>query len=116
MFTFGGGESEGRHRGPVSPRHVEHVRAECADESEAALLGIRGCSIPTGVRITSVKEDSFALHAGLREGDVISAVDGRPVRDCREIEVAISANTSGTVKLEYLIKGNYATYRDVKVK
>jgi len=38
------------------------------------------------------------------------------VRDAREIEAAIAANASGTIKVSYMLKGSWLTEREVKVR
>lgn len=66
--------------------------------------------------MSSVKTESAALRAGIGAADVIIAVDGRPVRDAREIETAIASSQTGTVRITYLIKGSWKTEREVKVR
>jgi hypothetical protein len=47
---------------------------------------------------------------------IVTMIDGRPVQNRRDIELAIAANVTGLVKMTYLIKGNWATLREVKVR
>jgi membrane-associated protease RseP (regulator of RpoE activity) len=47
-------------------------------------LGIRGEPGPAGLLVTEVTPGSGAEEAGLRTGDVVTAVDGHPVRDIRD--------------------------------
>ena len=63
-----------------------------------------------------MRSGSPASAAGISPGDVITSIDGRAVRDSREIEQAIAANTSGVVKIDYLIKGSWSTEHDVKLR
>lgn len=44
---------------------------------------------PAGARIVEVTEDSPADEAGLRAGDVVTAVDGRPVSDAAALRTAV---------------------------
>lgn len=114
VFTLGGEIAE-RHSGPIRPRHEEAERW-CADESEAPLLGVRGCSVSSGFRVNSVKRESAAERSGIGPGDILVAIDDRPIRDAREIETAIASSAGATVRVSYLIKGSWKTDRDVKVK
>ncbi len=114
VFTFGG-DIEGRARGPRSPKREEAERS-CLDETDAALLGVRGCAVAGGFRVSSVKRESVAERAGINSGDIIIAVDDRPIRDAREIEAAIAANAIGTIKISYLIKGAWSVSREVRVR
>jgi S1-C subfamily serine protease len=88
----------------------------CAGSSEAALLGVVGCGSDNGLRVTSVQSGSPAAQAGIVPGDIITSIDGRPVHSSHEIETAIAANTSGTIKIAYMIKGNWLTEHEVKVR
>jgi opacity protein-like surface antigen len=112
VFTIGGmSETTSRvanHRTPASPG--------CEGSSEAALLGVMGCGDDTGVIVTSVLPGSPASQAGITPGDRITDIDGRPVRSNRDIEAAIAANTTGTVKIKYMIRGSWLTEREARIR
>lgn len=58
--------------------------------STASLAGVRLAEVSgEGVRVESVASGSFAAQAGLQEGDVIVAVDGRQLDDIRELRELI---------------------------
>ena len=46
-----------------------------------------------GVVISDVDPEGAAASAGLREGDVIQQINGRPVRSTEEVRSALSAST-----------------------
>jgi S1-C subfamily serine protease len=83
---------------------------------DAALLGVRGCPIDSGFRVTSVRADSLGARAGLTPNDVIVAIDDRPVRNAQEIETATGSSKGETITVSYLIRGNWKTTREVKIK
>jgi serine protease Do len=65
-----------------------------------------------GARVAAVSSDSPAEQAGLKEGDVITAVDGREVSDPEDLSEIIGEKESGTeVKIEYWRKGSKRTAR-----
>jgi Outer membrane protein beta-barrel domain/PDZ domain len=112
VYMFGGA----REPSPRSQRDNRRPATACSNPAEAALLGVSGCGISSGFEVSSVRPGSPASAAGISPGDVITSIDGRAVRDSREIEQAIAANTSGVVKIDYLIKGSWSTERDVKLR
>jgi putative serine protease PepD len=62
-----------------------------------------------------VTDGGPADRAGIRSGDVILSIDGRPVTDPDELVVAIRARTPGdTVVLR--VRSGSADARDVRVK
>ena len=101
-------------------RHAEQraagTSAQIAATSEAALLGVAGYASDNGFTVTSVWGGSPAAQGGIKAGDIISKIDGKQVHSSLDIEAAIAANASGTVKLGYLIRGTWLTERDIKVR
>jgi opacity protein-like surface antigen len=112
VYTFGG-------RREASTRSTDHQKPalpQCEGSSEAALLGVMGCGDGTGVKVTSVLPGSPASQAGISPGDTITDIDGRPVRSSHDIEAAIAANATGTVKIRYMIRGVWLTEREAKIR
>jgi serine protease Do len=76
-------------------------------DDEARLLGLER---PAGALIMSVDRGSTAATGGLRAGDVVVALDDRPVQDARELLAAVSATAPGTnVQLEIVRAGKQRT-------
>lgn len=100
--------------GPRIPRQHPEKSVDCAGKSEAPLLGVEGCIASGGFRVTSVRDGSPARAVGIKAGDIITAIDGRTIRDSSEIELAIGANNSGSFKVSYMIQGQFLTEREVK--
>jgi serine protease Do len=55
-----------------------------------------------GALVTAVRKDSAADKAGLKAGDVITAVNGERVRDAADVTRGIGRIDEGTVSLDYL--------------
>ena len=67
------------------------------DARQLEALGIEGQG---GVRLRQVVPDSPAARAGLKPGDIITAVDGRPLKDARLFVARLAqAGPGGTVDL-----------------
>jgi putative serine protease PepD len=62
---------------------------------ERPYLGVTTAAHPEGAEIQSVRRGSPAEDAGLESGEVITRVDGRPVRDPDDVAEAVSANEPG---------------------
>jgi S1-C subfamily serine protease len=58
-----------------------------------------------GVLVNSVVEDSPADEAGLRTGDIITRVDGRPVGSTSELRRLVQRSGVGPVEIEYVRRG-----------
>jgi hypothetical protein len=111
VYLFGGmGEPHAEARKPT------HAEQSCSAPGEAPLLGVTGCSTSAGFAVSSVKAGSPAAVAGISPGDVVIGIDGRVVRDSREVEAATAANTTGVLKISYLIKGNWLTEREARTR
>ena len=79
-----------------------------------AYLGVGIATASNGVRLTQVRSGTPAAAAGLRVGDVVTALDGKPVKDVATLGSAIDAKRPGdTVSITYLRGGTTGT---VKVK
>jgi membrane-associated protease RseP (regulator of RpoE activity) len=113
VYLFGARGEERSHNRTL-PRREESAR--CLDETDAALLGVRGCPIESGFRVTTVKAESPGSRAGITTDDIIIAINDRPVRNAQEIETAVGSSKGDTVTVTYLIKGNWKTAREVKVR
>jgi len=115
VFTFGGtrqASSGGRNQ-------TTSVPMQTGPTSEAALLGVAGYATEAGFKVTSVRAGSPAEQIFLKPGDVIVKIDGREVHSSHDIEVAIAASASGTVKLSFLNQtalGTAQSEREVKVR
>ena len=67
------------------------IRAESVDGQLAEYFGVSA-----GVLVRHVEEDTVAAAAGLRAGDVITAIDGEAVDDLRALRQRLSALDPGT--------------------
>jgi len=112
VYLLGGVRESGRSQ----PRQNRNSVPSCSTASEAVSLGVTGCSLSSGFEVSYVRSGSPAASAGISPGDVITSIDGRAVRDSRELEQAIAASPSGTVKVGYLLKGSWSTVREVKTR
>jgi serine protease Do len=64
---------------------VVSVPARSLDSSRKGFLGVGMDGGDGGVKVTRVTADSAAEKAGLKENDVITAIDGRPIRNPKEL-------------------------------
>jgi serine protease Do len=62
-----------------------------------------------GVLVTSVAEDSPAAKAGIKAGDVITAIDGEKVDGAGDVARGINKKKEGNVTLTVIRKGNQRT-------
>src|SRR5262249_29728506 len=69
-------------------------------QAQAPYLGIQGEDAGPGTKVTAVTENSPAAKAGLKENDIITAVDGQPADTFDKLFDAYSAKRIGdTIKL-----------------
>ncbi|HYZ92185.1 MAG TPA: CBS domain-containing protein [Actinomycetota bacterium] len=71
---------------------TQQVAAAAAARAAGLRVDLKG----TGARITGVLPGSPASDAGLREGDVITTIDGNPVRLAENVSRVIRSRPSGT--------------------
>jgi S1-C subfamily serine protease len=58
-------------------------------------LGIVGSAKPSGLEVTRVDVDSPAAIAGLKMGDLVSRVEGRPIAGPDDLQLALSERDAG---------------------
>jgi S1-C subfamily serine protease len=78
------------------------------------MVGLFGRGQTTGYELTEVSKDGPAVQAGLKAGDVITRIDGRPVAGDEDLQQALAERDAGQeVTLDYK-RGDTAA--QVKVK
>ena len=68
-------------------------------------------SIERGLRVKSVRMESLGHRAGLRSGDILIRVNGRPVASSVDLHSYSQAGVDGYLILHYLRGGQLQTYR-----
>ena len=68
-----------------------------------------------GAVITNVDPSGAAASAGLREGDVIQQVNGKPVRDAADVRDALNA-TSGKPSVLLVQRGEATTFVPLRAR
>jgi S1-C subfamily serine protease len=92
------------HHDQQSGRRLYYWRGADMRPISAAAAGV------SGMRVERVKAGSPALHAGLRPGDIVVALDGMPIGSARSLAFAIADHRGGsTVRLE-LLRGHRERY------
>ncbi len=64
-------------------------------KAQHALLGVTPAGTSNGARVQSVESGSAAADAGLKAGDVITAVDGKQVANAAKLRAIIAAHQPG---------------------
>lgn len=92
-------------------KEYEHKMEEMKLKMEKhAFLGVSTDEVTNGLKITEVSEESAAAAAGLKEGDIITKVDGKEMKESEQLIEAIRAHKPGDeVTIEYLRDGKKNT-------
>jgi serine protease Do len=69
------------------------VTVQSMNSDIATSLGLKS---PDGALVASVQPDSPAVRAGLRQGDVITTFDGRPIDDSNALRNRVASTLPGT--------------------
>jgi hypothetical protein len=101
---------------PTAQRQPRHVTASCSNPTEISSLGISGCWLESGYSVSSVRTGSLAAASGISSGDVLVSINGRVVRSDGEVDQAIAADKTGTLKVGYLLKGSWLTEREITTR
>src|SRR5581483_7552570 len=89
-----------RGLGFAAPIDIVHAIAEdliANGSARHAWLGIEGADADGGARITKVVDNSPAEHAGLKEGDVVAAIDETKTVSMAAFAVALRSHHAGDV-------------------
>ncbi len=91
----------GKPLGDIERQWKEWLKARGAIDDAVrvgdASLGIQIVEVPEGIRIRDTLPKSAVRAAGLKIGDVIVAIDGKPVRSSRELALVVAAKNVGDV-------------------
>jgi putative serine protease PepD len=76
---------------------VQHIADQLISTGKAqhALLGVTVKTVPNGASVGTVQSGSAAASAGLKAGDVITAVDGSTVSSAERLRAIIAAHEPG---------------------
>ena len=75
-----------------------------------AMLGVTSEKVDGGAEVKNVTEESAADKAGLKEGDIITAVDAKKIETPQELSEALkNKNPGDKVSISYLRNGKKAT-------
>lgn len=118
-FSRGGGNVQAfGSTGPIEPGQLRELRMLrddqmglrdkiMAESQPRALLGVGMEKTDKGVRITSVTEKSAAEKAGLKKGDIITAIDGKKIATEIEVTKIIQSHKPGEqVEVAYSREGS----------
>lgn len=79
------------------------------------ILGVSGNDHPKGCQLTAIGEELPADKAGLREGDIITALDGKPVTGFESLAALVRTHKPGDrVKVEFL-RGDQTLTKDIEL-
>lgn len=98
---------------PMLP-NLEHLRELEMLSMNKALLGVYTDKAPEGAKITGLVEESGAIAAGLKEGDIITAIDTRTIESPDNLTEVIGMYEPGaSVKVTYIRDGKTETVNAV---
>lgn len=111
---------------PLKEVLLQIVQKEETGESESSYLGIVGTDIdeeyslllemPVGIHVKSVSADSPADKAGIKAGDVITAVNNTSVQTMKELADFLGYTDPGTVVTIYVQRRIQNVYTEIQLE
>lgn len=129
-FYYGSSNVEGMgYAIPMSdavPVINELMNREVLKEEERGYLGITGRSInesvkeaygiPVGVYVVSLSENGAAKKGGLKQGDIITKINGHEVKTIESVQDIINNTKAGTDVELTIMRSDDGEYKEQKVK
>ena len=82
------------------------VAARSTSTGSQAKLGVDPDEAPGGIKVTRIRAGDPSWNAGLRDNDIITSIDGSPIRTVAELVRAIRIKGPGkTIDISYLRSG-----------
>ena len=112
---------------PIIEELMSHETLSKVDESEQGTIGISGATVtsdvakaykmPQGVYVAQIIENGGAANSDLREGDIITAIDGQTVTSMEELQKRLQYYKAGTeVTLTVQRQDGMGSYAEAAVK
>lgn len=112
---------------PIIEELMSHETLSKVDESEQGTIGISGATVtsdvakaykmPQGVYVAQIIENGGAAGSDLREGDIITAIDGQTVTSMEELQKRLQYYKAGTeVTLTVQRQDGMGSYAEATVK
>ena len=112
---------------PIIEELMSHETLSKVDESEQGTIGISGATVtsdvakayrmPQGVYVAQIIENGGAANSELREGDIITAIDGQTVTSMEELQKMLQYYKAGTeVTLTVQRQDGMGSYAEAAVK
>ena len=112
---------------PIIEELMSHETLSKVDESEQGTIGISGATVtsdvakaynmPQGVYVAQIIENGGAANSELREGDIITAIDGQTVTSMEELQKRLQYYKAGTeVTLTVQRQDGMGSYAEASVK
>jgi serine protease Do len=101
---------------PVTPARMEETLGFTVVNLTPELARQLNMTVQEGVLVSQVSRDSQAAENGIRPGDLIAEVNGRPVRNVEEFQNEIKGAKPGSNVLFYVQKPTGALFVPIKIK